>query len=739
MEGYERNLEAHAGNEEEHAEEHHGIEHLTVAYCLPDTVEVEGAGDTVDEADAEEQQGSGEECEQNELGTGFGAFVAVLVEGHGGSHGDAGGFKTDEEHEEVSAGNHEVHSKQCEEGDEVELALLYQVFLARQPFVGHQEGDDGADGEDALDDGHHRGVLIHASEGFAGFMTQRAEIKQSMHGEKHHGQTGIVDTLAVLAVRTHEEVSHKEDDDHGQERKFGLHIQKLTVIHLGISCLEGYIKEFLGRIYHADDGRNTRANHVAYPPGSKSETGNAEDEADNAEALVPGGVGEGQVMLVRTYAVENLADKTEDVDCGDDDGGAGDDGEGGVECTFIAEGAYEDGHFGHEAGETGKTEVGKTGNDVAYCEERHDAHQTGELTDVAGVGTAIDHTDEGKEEGRHQTVGKHLKDGACAGHLVHHQNGEEHKTAVAYRRVGIDILEVGLDAGAEGTVNYGDAGEDKEYPSQFIGGFGHQIHGNAEAAVASELHEHAGVEHRNCRGGGSMTVGRPGVEGEHGTEDTETCEGEDEPEVLETARLEGVGTAGVVGDVDDVHRSSAGAVVDTEDTAHQEGGTSHQHQRKLHGRVLLLARTPYADEEVHGDKGDFIEHEHGEHVYADEKAEYAHREKREPKEVFLGQRFQLPAGKGSGEDDDGTQQKHGHGDAVDTDAVLDVQGREPVEAGGIEHGIVTRLTVGDENIREIYGKSQKSGAACHHHATHLVEVACHPQAEEHQQGDENKY
>ena len=33
---------------------------------------------------------------------------------------------------------------------------------------------------------------------------------------------------------------------------------------------------------------------------------------------------------------------------------------------------------------------------------------------------------------------------------------------------------------------------------------------------------------------------------------------------------------------------------------------------RLHGRIVLVARSPYTDEEVHRNKGPLMEHEHGE-------------------------------------------------------------------------------------------------------------------------------
>ena len=42
-----------------------------------------------------------------------------------------------------------------------------------------------------------------------------------------------------------------------------------------------------------------------------------------------------------------------------------------------------------------------------------------------------------------------------------------------------------LIASREGTIDHRDGGEDEEYPSQLVGCIGQQIHGHAEAAVAS--------------------------------------------------------------------------------------------------------------------------------------------------------------------------------------------------------------------------------------------------------------
>ena len=74
------------------------------------------------------------EGQKNEFGTSFGAFLALLVVGYQGGHRDGGQFESDEEHDEMATGNHEVHAKKREEHHGVELAHLDAVFSAVEPL-----------------------------------------------------------------------------------------------------------------------------------------------------------------------------------------------------------------------------------------------------------------------------------------------------------------------------------------------------------------------------------------------------------------------------------------------------------------------------------------------------------------------------------------------------------------------------------------------------------------------------
>ena len=103
------------------------------------------------------------------------------------------------------------------------------------------------------------------------------------------------------------------------------------------------------------------------------------------------------------------------------------------------------------------------------------------------------------------------------------------------------------------------------------------------------------------------------MEWEQRTKNTETDEEQWEEHVLYALR-DSVSTIGMVSDIQDFESLSTTVEVDTQDTDKQEGGAAHQHQCQLHGGVLLASRPPYTDKQIHGNKGNLVEHEHGEQV-----------------------------------------------------------------------------------------------------------------------------
>ena len=188
-----------------------------------DIGKVECAYRTVYQRNAVKQQSAGEECGKDVLGACLGRVVAVLVESHQRSHRDAGRFQSDEEHQEVAGGNHEVHTQQRGECQYIELALLDCRIGAAHPLVRHKEHDERTYAENGFDDTLYRLVMVHPAES-VGCRTGNDGYKR-MDDEQGNGQHGVQHRLAVVLVRirTHEEVGYEEDNDNRYQRQLFFH------------------------------------------------------------------------------------------------------------------------------------------------------------------------------------------------------------------------------------------------------------------------------------------------------------------------------------------------------------------------------------------------------------------------------------------------------------------------------------------------------------------------------------
>ena len=148
-------------------------------------------------------------------------------------------------------------------------------------------------------------------------------------------------------------------------------------------------------------------------------------------------------MRVLDLTIQNLTNDTQDIDCCDDNRRTSNDGGHTVESIWILERTDENAHLGNEAREAWQTKVSQTGNHVAYGEEWHYLHQTIQVADITSVGTTVNHTNQGKEEGCHQTVRQHLQDGTGTRGLCHHEQGEEQEPDIKVTSYEISMDEFG--------------------------------------------------------------------------------------------------------------------------------------------------------------------------------------------------------------------------------------------------------------------------------------------------------
>ena len=95
--------------------------------------------------------------------------------------------------------------------------------------------------------------------------------------------------------------------------------------------------------------------HVADPERSHTQSGNGYNQADNRYPFVPCGIGQFQMMLVRTCSVKNLTDYTEDIDCRNHDRGTSDDRYRAVEYIVVHERTVKDSHLGNKTAQSRQT------------------------------------------------------------------------------------------------------------------------------------------------------------------------------------------------------------------------------------------------------------------------------------------------------------------------------------------------------------------------------------------------
>ena len=181
MERHERNLE-----EQPYGEEHerHDLERRT-GNGRRNVVEIERSDRTVQQRHAVKRQARSEYRVQDILGSRLGRLVPVLVERDERRHRDRGRLQTDEEEQEVSRRDHEIHAQQRGQRQEIELAPLMNGRLAREPSAGLHQHDQRSDVQNTLDHAHHRRVLVHAAERFA--RSAGNEIQQRMDTHQHAG------------------------------------------------------------------------------------------------------------------------------------------------------------------------------------------------------------------------------------------------------------------------------------------------------------------------------------------------------------------------------------------------------------------------------------------------------------------------------------------------------------------------------------------------------------------------
>jgi hypothetical protein len=125
--------------------------------------------------------------------------------------------------------------------------------------------------------------------------------------------------------------------------------------------------------------------------------------------------------------------------------------------------------------------------------------------------------------------------------------------------------------------------------------------------------------------------------------------------------------------------------IESQDSNEHEHGTEERVEEELDRGVLAARTAPDGYQEVHGHEHELPEHVEEHEVECHEDAVHAHGEQLDHGEVENGALLDLPAGENREHGEQSRKGEQGHGDAVDTQEVLDARLGNPVESLGELH------------------------------------------------------
>ena len=150
--------------------------------------------------------------------------------------------------------------------------------------------------------------------------------------------------------------------------------------------------------------------------------------------------------------------------------------------------------------------------------------------DLARVQPVVDHADAQEERARHQAVAEHDHHRALDALPVHGEQAEGDERHVRDRRISDQLLHVALHQRDQAGVDDRDRRQDEHQRNELRRAVREHRQREADEAVAADLQQHAGEDHRARGRRLDVRVGQPGVDRPHRHLDREAGEeGEEQP------------------------------------------------------------------------------------------------------------------------------------------------------------------------------------------------------------------
>ena len=259
--------------------------------------------------------------------------------------------------------------------------------------------------------------------------------------------------------------------------------------------------------------------------------------------------------------------------------------------------------------------------------ERHPLHEAAIGGDLAGVHPVVDHADAEEERAGDDAVRDHQEQGALDALLVHGEEAQRHEAHMRHRRIGDELLDVGLHQRDQRGEDDRDHREREHHRREGVARVREHRQRDPDEAVAAHLQEDARQDHRAGGRRLHVRVRQPGMDRPHRHLHREGGEeGEPEPG-LELHREAGVQQGRDVG--------GAGVPV------HRHDGEQHQHraeqgvEEELEAGVDAPLAAPDADDEEHRDQAGLEEQVEQHQVEGREHADHRRLEDEEGDEILL--------------------------------------------------------------------------------------------------------
>src|SRR5665647_1054654 len=487
----------------------------------------------------------------------------------------------------------------------------------------------------------------------------------------------------------HEQVDEEDDESaHGHDHAGQDHDDSVVGAHL--EQPPGHVEQLrqpvrlraLQRRRHPlEDLLHRYVDELEERVGIHAHPDDEDDQGHQGEDLAGAQVAQalsGLDVFVAAVVEHDALEHPQQVGGGEDDAGRGD-GRQPVRVDEEAEEAEELADEAAQAGQPGRAE------DEEEEESGHDGQRPGQhrhVGDLARVRALVQVPDHEEQGAGQQAVAEHDEDGALhargvAGHRDRREDADRDEPHVAHARVSDELLEVLLDHRDERAVDDGDHRQHHDVGDERHGGVREEGQAEAQHAVPAHLQEHGGEDHGARRGRLNVRVGEPGVQREHRHLDGEGHEeGEEGPE-LQVVRVDLTAQLlDVEGQPD--RRVVLDVVHDHDDGDEHEQAADQREQEELDGRVDAPRAAPDADDEVHRHQHDLPEHVEQEEVGGQKDSAHPHlQQEQRDEEAQLAVLDVVPAADDHDDAEQRGEEEEQGGDAVHTEAVVDVQCLDP--------------------------------------------------------------